>query len=196
MSFFGQRKEQKQPKKEGPWHFLFGSWSFWPALGRFDHSPAALNVFWTLFEKLSFVLPCSAWIQKMLPWTSLLQTLKRNVIKRILKRYSQKCSDCSDHILSQEDLNDEIPGNSSSLDTFQELLYRARAAGEYTTDAGRHGQHFYAIVSIICIFRNTRGRFPVDRLRGFHSYLQLCLLRPSHLCWLQGRQKRVRYFQE
>ena len=116
--------------------------------------------------------------------------------KRTLKRYSQRCSDCSDHILSQEDLYDEIPGNSSSLDTFQELLSRARAAGEYTTDAGRHGQHFYAIVSIICIFRNTRGRFPVDRLRGFHPHLQLCLLRPSHLCWLQGRQKIVRYFQE
>ena len=77
------------------------------------------------------------------------------MIKRTLKRYLQKCSDCSDHILSQEDLNGEIPGNSSSLDTFQELLSRARAAGEYTTDAGRHGQHFYVIVSIA--FSETQG---------------------------------------
>ena len=88
--------------------------------------PRILNPAWKIVFYPALLRPKQKDAALILPVTN----IKKDVIKRTLKRYLQKCSDCSDHILSQEDLNGEIPGNSSSLDTFQELLSRARAAGE------------------------------------------------------------------
>ena len=39
-NFLDKDKNNNNQKNEWPWHFLFGSRSFCPALGGFDHSPA------------------------------------------------------------------------------------------------------------------------------------------------------------
>ena len=90
-NFLDKDKNNNNQKNEWPWHFLFGSRSFCPALGGFDHSPAVPCVFWTQpWTICRLILLCSGWSKKMLPWIFLLQTFKRNVIKRTLKRCSQK----------------------------------------------------------------------------------------------------------
>ena len=73
-----------------------------------------------------------------------------------------------------------MPGNSSSLDTFQELLSRARAAGEYTTDAGRHSQHFLQDCLHQLPFQKRKGEISC-RPTPWLSFLSTAL--PSSPFW-------------